>query len=261
VPAERAAAIVPSGLELSRLGPDGKWALFTFLTYQHGHFGFAFLGPLRKLLPSPVQTNWRIHVTDPQTGHRGIYFLTNAITSALPALAARLTTEGMPMHVLARGTVTHAESGAVRISLDPGTGSAPDADVSVAPVGADASPPPFEGAWSECFADFRAFLEYCVPQDRAMSSQPLKNRVSRQEIDLGIPIDACVRVSGTVASRAARALAGDATPICFYVPSVRFTFSVEAHDGRDGRAAPRRIHRQRVTTWVRAHKSATIDID
>jgi hypothetical protein len=229
VPADVALTIVPPGLELSRLGPEGKWALFTFLTYQHGHFGFAFLGPLRKLLPSPVQTNWRIHVQDPQTGHRGIYFVTNAITSALPALAARLTTEGMPMHVLARGSVEKKEKGAVTIALDPGGGSAPDAAIDVAPQKAL---PALEGAWAECFADFRKFLEYCVPQDRAMSSQPLKNRVSRQEIDLGIPIDACVPVSGTVTSRAARAIAGDAQPLCFYVPNVHFTFSVEAHDER-----------------------------
>jgi hypothetical protein len=230
VPAHVAEALVPPGLELSRLGPDGKWALFTFLTYQHGHFGFAFLGPLRKLLPSPVQTNWRIHVSNPETGHRGIYFLTNAITSAMPALAARLTTEGMPMHVLARGSVEKNGDGAVAIALDPGGGSAPDAIVDVTPQTAH---PELAGAWAECFSDFRDFLRYCVPQDRAMSSQPWKNRVSRQEIDLGIPIEACVPVTGNVASRAARAIAGDAEPLCFYVPNVHFTFSVEAHDPRE----------------------------
>ena len=227
VPAEAASALVPPGLELQRLGPNGKYALFTFLTYRHGHFGFAFLGPLRRWLPSPVQTNWRIHVTDPRTKHQGIYFLTNAITSTLPALAARLTTEGMPMHVLARGEVSRADDGALAITLDPGGGSAPDAEIALRPL---AEPPVLAGAWAECWPDFRAFLAYCVPQDRAMSSQPLRGRISRQEIDLGIPLDVCAPLGGTVKSRAAAAIAPGAEPICFYVPSVTFTFSVEAHD-------------------------------
>jgi len=126
VPAATLAPLVPEGLELQRVGPDGKYALFTFLTYQHGHFGFAFLGPLRRLLPSPVQTNWRVHVRDPRTGHEGITFVTNAISSAAPALGARLLTEGMPMHVLERAEVTRADDGAITVSLQPGAGSAPD---------------------------------------------------------------------------------------------------------------------------------------
>ncbi len=229
VPADVAAEIVPPGLELERLGPDGRWALLSFLTYQHGHFGFAFLGPLRKLMPSPVQTNWRVHVVDPHTGRAGIYFLTNAITHVVPALAARLTTEGMPMHVLRSATVVREASGALRVTLDPGSGSAPDAELHVRPT---ATPPELEGAWAECFRDYEDFLRYCVPQDRALSSQPLRRRVSRQEIDLGIPIAACVPVEGTVTSRAARDLTGDAVPLCFYVPQVAFVFSKEAHDLR-----------------------------
>ena len=63
-----------------------------------------------------------------------------------------------------------------------------------------------------------------------MSSQPLRRRVSRQEIDLGIPIDACEPLEGSVVSRAARAIAGDAEPLCLRVPRVSFEFSLEAHD-------------------------------
>ncbi len=226
IDARAAEAYVPPGLELQRLGPDGGYALFTFLTYRHGHFGVAALGPLRRLFPSPVQTNWRVHVTDPNTGHRGIYFVTNAIASTPLALAARLMTEGMPMHVLARGTLDRAADGAIAIALDPGTGSAPDATLALAPC----EVPTLTGAWAECFADHRALLAYCVPQDRAMSSQPLRGRISRQEIDLGIPLDACRPLAGTVTSRAATAIAGDAVPLCFHVRDVAFNFSRELHD-------------------------------
>lgn len=228
IPAERALRMVPPGLELQRLGPDGAWALFSFLTYQHGHFGFALMGPLRRLMPSPVQTNWRIHVVDPKTKKRGIYFLTNAVTHVVPALSARLLTEGMPMHVLAKGTVDKQGDGAVSVVLEPGTGSAPDARLDLV----QAPAPELTGAWKECFADWTAFLRYCVPQDRAMSSQPLRGRVSRQEIDLGIPLTACVPLRGTVSSRRAQEIAGDAEPLCFYVPRVDFVFDRELHDTR-----------------------------
>src|SRR5207244_5921245 len=137
---------------------------------------------------SPVQTNWRIHVRDPRAGHAGIYFMTNAITRVVPALAARLLTEGMPMHVLRGGEVARGEDGTIRVRLDPGVGSAPDAEMDLRIA---AAPPAMSGAWAECWPDFRAFLAYCVPQDRAMSTQPLRGRVSRQEIDLVIPLDAC----------------------------------------------------------------------
>ncbi len=230
VPAELAQRLVPEGLELDRLGPKKQHALFTFLSFRHGHFGFSRLGPLRKLMPSPVQTNWRVHVRNPETGHAGIYFVTNAIASTVLALAARLTTEGMPMHVIAEAELVR-EGERVRLRVEPGAGSAPDVE---ADLRAAAEPPAWSGAWARCFPDFRAFLAYCVPQDRAMSSQPLKRRVSRHEIHLGIPLEQCQPLVGSVRSRAARAMGGDQEPLCFYVPGVRFRFGGEIHDVRRG---------------------------
>lgn len=71
-----------------------------------------------------------------------------------------------------------------------------------------------------------------VPQDRALSSQPWRTCVSRQEIDLGIALDACTPMAGSVSSRAAAAIAGDAPPLCFHVAAVAFEFSAELHDPR-----------------------------
>jgi hypothetical protein len=226
VPAASLEALVPEGLELQRLGDGGRWALFTFLTYRHGHFGFELLGPLRRLLPSPIQSNWRIHVRDPRTRTEGIYFVTNAISATIPSLCARLLSEAMPMHVFAHAELSRGPDGGVALRLEPGEGSAPDARASLAPCAA----PALEGAWRECFGSFQGFLAYCVPQDRAMSTQPWRPRVTRQEIHLGIPLDRCEPLAGEVTSRAARAIAGDALPLCFRVPSVRFRFAEEAYD-------------------------------
>lgn len=227
VRADTVERFVPWGLELERLGPNREWALFSFLTYRHGHFTFRFLGPLRRLFPSPVQTNWRIHVRDPRTGVRGIYFITNAIDYAMPALAARLFTEGMPMHVFARSRVARdASSGAIEFAFESGDGSAPNATAALAPSEA----PTLDGAWRECFGSWEGFLEYCVPQNRAMSGQPWHQRVTRHEIVLPIDLAKVEPLRGEVVSTTAREIAGDSKPLCMRVAGLRFTFEAELHD-------------------------------
>jgi hypothetical protein len=217
---------LPPGLELQRVGPDGQWAAFSSLSYRHGHFGPALLGPLRRLLPSPVQTNWRVYVRDPRTGREGIYFVTNAIDWTLHALAARLMSEGMPMHVLHRARLARAATGEIDLVLDPGAGSAPDAVAHLAPLPAR----PTDGSWQAAFPTYEAMLAYIVPQDRAFSVQPWYGRVTRQEIVLGIPLDHCEPLAGRVQSRAASAIVGEAEAFCFRVPQVAFRFDREERD-------------------------------
>ena len=226
IEADRLEPFVPVGLDLQRLGRGGRYALFTHLTYRHGHFGPRLLGPLRRLLPSPVHSNWRIYVVDPHSGLRGVYFVTNAIASTPHALAARLLSEGMPMHVLRRAGVQVGDDRACRVLLDPGEGSAPDLEAVLRPGDAVLPGPP----WSECFENHAAFLAYCVPQDRAFSSQPWYGRITRQEIALRIPLESCEPLSGEVRSHVAAAYAGDAAPLCFRVGRVAFCFEREEHD-------------------------------
>jgi hypothetical protein len=228
VEADRLEPFVPAGLELQRIGPGARYALFTHLTYRHGHFGPRLLGPLRRLLPSPIHSNWRIYVRDPHSGLTGIYFVTNGIDSTLHALAARLLSEGMPMHALRRAVVQVSEDHSCRVLLDPGGGSAPDLEASLNPSDAALPGPP----WKECFDTYRGLLAYCVPQDRAFSSQPWYGRITRQEIVLGIPLDSCEPLAGEVHSRAAAVFVGDVEPLCFRVARVAFCFEREEHDQR-----------------------------
>ncbi len=225
VPAARLEALVPPGLELDRLGPDGRFALFTFLTFGHQHFGLSAMGPLRRLMPDAVQSNWRIHVVDPRTGQRGIHFVTNAIDRLVFSLGARMFAEAMPMHWLAHASITR-EGDALRMVLDPGEGSGPDVLAELTPI----EPGAWTGDWAEAWPSRRAFLEYCVPQHRALSSQPWRGRVTRQEIQLGVRCEDCVPYGGTLTSRAAVAIARDAAPQIFVAPEVEFRFDTEHHD-------------------------------
>lgn len=231
IPHEQLAHLVPEGLTLQRLGPEGRWAMFTFLTYRHGHFGPAVLGPLRRLFPSPVQSNWRIYVRDPRTEKEGIYFVTSAVTTALHSLGARLMAEGMPMHLLEHGEVFSGANGEIRVLLDPGSGSAPDAELALGPDRRPAEEQLLSAPWSECFGSYTDMLRYTVPQDRAMSTLPADCLTVRQEIGLGIPLTACEPLLGAVRSRAAAAIVGaEATAVCFRVPQVSFLFTGERHD-------------------------------
>ncbi len=274
VDAERLEPFVPAGLELQRLGRAGRYALFTHLTYRHGHFGPRLLGPLRRLLPSPVHSNWRIYVFDPHTGVRGVYFVTNAIASTPHALAARLLSEGMPMHVFRNAAVQVAppspppipggekynsppvpgggEGGATcRVLLDPGQGSAPDLEVALRPSDAVLPGPP----WSECFENYTAMLAYCVSQDRAFSSQPWYGRITRQEISLRIPLESCEPLAGEVHSHVAAAYVGDAAPLCFRVGKVAFCFEREEHDQRVRESVALRLSVAQACLAVRAEWS------
>lgn len=228
VEAERLEPFVPAGLELQRIGRGGRYALFTHLTYRHGHFGPRRLGPLRRLLPSPIHSNWRIYVHDPSSGLNGVYFVTNAINSTPHALAARLLSEGMPMHVLRRAVVAVEVDRTCRVLLDPGAGSGPDLEAELRPID-----PVLPGSpWNECFDTYPTLLAYCVPQDRAFSSQPWYGRITRQEIKLTIPLESCEPLAGKVLSHVAAVYVGDAQPLCFRVGRVAFCFEGEEYDPR-----------------------------
>lgn len=222
LPAEKLLELVPAHLELQRLGANGDYALFSILTFRHQHFGPQMLGNLRKLMFNSIVSNWRIHVTDPAKKMRGIYFLSNTTDNAIMSVSARILSEAMPMHLLASADF-RKEDESFKIMLNPGDGSAPDleADLKVSQSAA------FSGAWSECFKSFEDFLEYCVPQDRSISSQPILNRITYQEIELGIPLTECKPLAGSVLSNVANLISGPATPFCFSAPALTFRFNKE----------------------------------
>lgn len=75
-------------------GKQGK-IIFTILTYQHEHFGFAFLGWFRKLMPSPKQSNWRFYI-EPQQQDKTVIFEQVVVDQKLYVLSGRLASDAMP---------------------------------------------------------------------------------------------------------------------------------------------------------------------
>ena len=111
------------------------------------------------------------------------------------------------------------------VRIDPGKGSGPDLEAELRP-GVAELPAPFDACWGS----YRDFLDYSVPQDRAFSTQPWYERLTRQEIQLGIPLEVCQPLTGHVRSRAAEEFLGQAACVSFRVPSVAFRFDREEHD-------------------------------
>lgn len=73
---------------------DACVAIFTILTYQHHHFGFQFLGRLRKWMPSPKQSNWRFYLDGLHS--KTVIFEQVMLDQYLYVLGGRLASDVMP---------------------------------------------------------------------------------------------------------------------------------------------------------------------
>jgi hypothetical protein len=134
------------------------------------------------------------------------------------------------MHVSQDANLGRAADDSVSITLDPGAGTGPDLRATLK-SSADKILP---SQWRKCFADYATFLSYCVPQDRALSCQPFYNRLTRQEISLGIPLESCIPLTSQVSSKTLDALVGNVEPVCFMVPRVDFHLSAEIYETLNG---------------------------
>lgn len=218
VPASAVIPLVPPGVSI--VVREGH-TLLTVVTYRHGHFGPAFLGGLRRVCPSPLQSNWRLYLTSvpagaPATAH-AVLFLSNIFDSAVYALGTRVFTDILPSHHAEQ--FTHERHGDSFRTTIGGEGSAPAMKL-VTARGAKALP----DALQEFFNDWDQAVAFLSLQEAAVAKVSDNNRLCFSEIDL--PIDlAAVEPLDTVDYRPGAQLRGwgaTAAPFCFSVPAVRF---------------------------------------
>ncbi|WP_420477739.1 DUF2071 domain-containing protein [Brevundimonas sp. FT23028] len=217
IPAHVAAELTPPGVELEVF--DGK-AVLTVLSYVHGGFGPVLAGPLRRLFPSPRQSNWRLYVRgiDGAAPDRAtVLFLGNVFDSALYAIGTRLVSDVMLSH--RAGTfVLDAASDRVRLVIG-GAGSAPGLTLD-AVQGEGDLPADFQaifGSWPEAMAALTL-------QDRAIA--PLARGTDLALADIDLPIDTAaivpLEVTAFEPGAALNALGATGAPFCFLVPEVPF---------------------------------------
>lgn len=219
VDARVAGALLPAGL---RVWERGGRTPFTVLTYRHGHFGPALAGPLRRLFPSPLQSNWRLYLDGPLppgAPPHTVWFLENVMDSGAYVAATRLFSDIMRTHRPAR--FTHGRAGAgFATRIEPGAGSAPAFACTVAPAARPVLPPAFAaafGTWDDAVA-----MLAC--QDAALGWSARFGKPVLSHIDLPIPLDAVrpLAPAEPVACALADTLAAAGEPLCFLVPGVPF---------------------------------------
>ncbi len=218
VPAAGVAPFVPPGVTLAEV--DGQVVL-TILTYRHGHFGPALAGPLRRLFPSPLQSNWRVYVAaidGRPPPEATVLFLANVFDGALYALGTRLCSDVMLAHHARHFVHRYAPEG--WRSGAHGPGSAPSWEV----AGGIAARPALPEAFRRFFPDLPAALAAICMQDAAIAPLADDGALAHARIDL--PIDPRTATVLTVDRHSpggllARMGAVD-PPWCFHVPGVRF---------------------------------------
>lgn len=218
IDAEAAQAFVPAG---ARLWQRGGKTPFTVLTYRHGHFGPAALGPLRKLFPSPMQSNWRLYLEEAPhqaSPARTVLFLKNIMSSVAYALGTRLFSDALPSHLAAR-FVHRADGNTFDTSIAPGGGSAPSLSSSARLAGAKQLSPPFAAV----FGSWNKAVDFLCCQDAAVAHVERLDRLAFAEIELPIdlgqvrPLDASAAQCSFLAG-----LPPAEAPLCFLVPAVKF---------------------------------------
>ncbi len=207
---ELAGEIPPDVAVLER---DGR-TIVTVLTYRHGGFGPTLAGPLRRLFPSPLQSNWRLYLARPGV----VLFVKNIFDSVLYALGTRLFSDALPSHYASRFDLA-SDAASCRVEIG-GPGSAPGLMLKAASTDARILPAEF----APFFSDWAEAVRFLCLQHAAVAPIAGETGLAYAEIDL--PIDlATVRPLAVSACApggwlAARGVAGQ--PFCFQVPAVPF---------------------------------------
>lgn len=221
VPTTAAQGVLPKPLVCDDL--DGMTAV-SILTYRHGHFGPSIFGPLRKLMPSPSQSNWRLYIEPvPASGERdAIYFFKTALDSIPHVMGAHLVADGLPVHLAQRVEHTRA-SDTITSLVDPGGGSAPGLRSVVTEDDQGQLPP----AWQGRFSDWESAVHYLVEQNRALFIDADAGSVCESQIH--IPMEHKTIVPVTITSFEIDGIPAELLPqdqnstlLGFVVPSVRF---------------------------------------
>ncbi|MGW8394089.1 DUF2071 domain-containing protein [Pseudoduganella sp. HUAS MS19] len=207
--AATAQAMVPARV---RLWQRNGLTPFSILTYRHGHFGPALAGPARRLLPSPLQSNWRFYLEEPGK----VYFVRNMMDSTLHALGTRIFSDILPTHLPSH--FTHVRDGEEYATvIEPGAGSAPLLGARTR-VSARRELP---SGLAHAFASWDQAVSFLACQHTAMIEVPGLGRMVESEISLPIPLDEVLPLEAqAVTCPMAGTDAG--TPLCFAVPRVRF---------------------------------------
>jgi len=204
--------------------------VISILTYQHGNFGPALLGPLRRWLPSPQQSNWRLYLNE-QSAEGSIYFIKVCLDSGLHVFGSRLMSDGLASHRCGEFEYgVDPGGGTLRLTAD--GGSAPELDLKFnMDPGYKRDLP---SSWEACFDDWEAAVVYLTEQNRAVDT--VGGWRDELSADIRIPMDLRqiqpVQIPADIHCPLLAELdlhPADLHPFAFLVPEVTFEFLGESY--------------------------------
>lgn len=220
-----AAPFAPPGARLWSY--QGRTPL-TVLTYRHGHFGPRWMGPLRRLMPSPLQSNWRLYLAEPLADAPPIptvAFVYNVMDSLAHVAGTRLFSDALPSHWPASFDFRVNPDEAI-VDIAPGDGSAPRLAARAVRAGDAVLSPP----WSGMFDDWSDAIVRLASQDAAVVEVPTAEgapgRSALATIDLPVDVASVhplVLDTQTLDCPVLQRLDADPEALCFLLPSVRFS--------------------------------------
>jgi len=221
-----AAAFAPHGARL--WSHNGRTPL-TILSYRHGHFGPRAAGSLRRLMPSPLQSNWRLYLAEPLAPEAPaistVAFVYNVMDSLAHVAGTRLFSDALPSHWPARFELT-VDARSARVEIDPALGSAPRLTANLARRGHIALPAP----WCDMFDSWEDAVRRLAVQHAAVVEVPevsgKPSRTAFATIDLPVDVAAVEPMelnADSLICPLLKALDADPEAFCFLLPSVKFS--------------------------------------
>lgn len=186
VPTERVKHLLPEPLAFDEFQSQ---TVVSLLTYRHGHFGPAIFGPLRWLLPSPTQSNWRFYVLpeNKQAARDGIYFFKTMLSQPLYTFGSRLLSDGLPSHwapTLIHECVRRPGHDMLWTVIEAGRSNAPDLRAELRTVEARVLPE----SWSRAFESWEQAVQYLIEQNRGLNVHPHIGQVIESRISIPITL-------------------------------------------------------------------------
>lgn len=218
VPTAAVSHLVPPGVELETYGGD---TILTILLYRHGNFGPKTLGPFRKLLPSPLQSNWRLYISS-VNGHleepRAVLFIKNYFNTWLHAIGTRLGSDALPSN-FAKNFSHEMLKSTFSTKLADSSGRH-ELEVSANPTNQCTLPPDF----SNIFGTWHNAIRSIALQESAIVQPPDLDQLAQAGISLPIDIASAKPLIITQFNSGDDlvALGAHGAPFAFAVPSIRF---------------------------------------
>lgn len=219
VPINKVRAHIPVGVTV--LERDG-YTILTLLSYRHGNFGPVAFGNVRRLFPSPLQSNWRLYVTHVHgkpVQQNTVLFLKNVFSTTFYAMGSRLFSDVLPSH-LAADFQHECLDGHYSTRIRAGNGSAPEFEGHLYPAEEKALKPEFKNF----FAGWQNALKTICLQDEALCALEHSSNLASAGIELPIDLDMvqALKVQRVSVGAYLQALGVIGDPFCFAVSEVKF---------------------------------------